>query len=708
MKLTQGARGNARRIAPGGPLLVEPARARVDQPRGQPPPHALLHRRAGGITTRRSGTCSRRPSCGSCISANPDGYQYTFDHERLWRKNLRDNDGDGEITAADGVDPNRNFDEHWGYDNEGSSPDPADETYRGPSAASEPETQAMQGLIDRIKPKFQSNFHSFGEWLLYPQGWQVGTLDADYPIYVATGGTDDAVSGGIDDDSSAIPGFNRGSRPTRSTSPTARRPTTPTSMGAPSPSRPSSARARRDRGSCSPTTSSWSRRSSSGRSTSRLGLARSAARSRRIRSRRSGSTIEPFYLDPDDIDPQNGQTSLFDFKFERLLRRSAGGAGARQAQPRGRHAAATGSTAARTRPRRPANGRAASATASATATYYHVVRGEVTGTEPGRHASRCGSRAAARAATRSPTRPSPRRQAACSCLSAEDYTGASPGAAARGPHYLSLLPGRAGGERRRVRRLRRRRPRPHRAGQPRRAQPLRRGRLVHGRRHRHARARLGRRATRRGWRCRSCTRCATTSTRAGACSTRARRPASSTRPVSARSSTTRSVTGSARADPAVQAGCLAAVGVRDSQGDPIEYFFGAAITTAGRRQRPGDRRAVRRARHRRSARAAWTVRVQRRRQRPEPRDEQLVHRDRRLPPGHGPGGQFPQFESWPAAEYLSGLSGPFDPHTGAVVHVVGSRRRGVQAADADDRRSRRAARRCRSGRATTSSSTSTT
>ena len=57
------------------------------------------------------------------ISANPDGYQYTFDTERLWRKNLRDNNGDGQITVGDGVDPNRNFDEHWGYDNEGSSPD---------------------------------------------------------------------------------------------------------------------------------------------------------------------------------------------------------------------------------------------------------------------------------------------------------------------------------------------------------------------------------------------------------------------------------------------------------------------------------------------------------------------------------------------------------------------------------------------------------
>ena len=55
------------------------------------------------------------------LVANPDGYQYTFDAERLWRKNLRDNDGDGQITVGDGVDLNRNYAEHWNYDNEGSS-----------------------------------------------------------------------------------------------------------------------------------------------------------------------------------------------------------------------------------------------------------------------------------------------------------------------------------------------------------------------------------------------------------------------------------------------------------------------------------------------------------------------------------------------------------------------------------------------------------
>ena len=54
--------------------------------------------------------------------ANPDGYDFTFEPgQRLWRKNLRDNNGDGVITPGDGVDPNRNYAYKWGYDNEGSS-----------------------------------------------------------------------------------------------------------------------------------------------------------------------------------------------------------------------------------------------------------------------------------------------------------------------------------------------------------------------------------------------------------------------------------------------------------------------------------------------------------------------------------------------------------------------------------------------------------
>ena len=77
---------------------------------------------------------------------NPDGYQYTFDAERLWRKNLRNNDGDPQTTINDGVDPNRNYPEHFKYDEEGSSKIFSSQTYRGPGPASERETQAIQFL----------------------------------------------------------------------------------------------------------------------------------------------------------------------------------------------------------------------------------------------------------------------------------------------------------------------------------------------------------------------------------------------------------------------------------------------------------------------------------------------------------------------------------------------------------------------------------
>ena len=131
------------------------------------------------------------------VVANPDGYQYTFDHTRLWRKNLHDNDGDGQITGNDGVDLNRNYDVDWGYDNEGSSTQFSADDYRGTGPASEPETQAHQALIDRLKFKFLITYHSYGPLILYPFGWQVQTPSADDPLFVAYSGIDatPAVSG---------------------------------------------------------------------------------------------------------------------------------------------------------------------------------------------------------------------------------------------------------------------------------------------------------------------------------------------------------------------------------------------------------------------------------------------------------------------------------------------------------------------------------
>ncbi len=94
---------------------------------------------------------------------NPDGYMYT-QSVRLWRKNRRNN-GDGTF----GVDLNRNWPFAWG--GEGSSGSGSSETYRGPSPASEPETQAIQAFF-LAHPEIIAHvdFHSFSQLILQPYG----------------------------------------------------------------------------------------------------------------------------------------------------------------------------------------------------------------------------------------------------------------------------------------------------------------------------------------------------------------------------------------------------------------------------------------------------------------------------------------------------------------------------------------------------------
>ncbi len=125
---------------------------------------------------------------------NPDGHEYTFTPgNRLWRKNMADNDGDGVFGEAnDGVDLNRNHATNWGLDEEGASYDPTSETYRGTEPDSEPETRAMKKLWDRVDFSFQKNDHTAAELLLWPLGFQKFTPTADNAIFEALAGTDHA------------------------------------------------------------------------------------------------------------------------------------------------------------------------------------------------------------------------------------------------------------------------------------------------------------------------------------------------------------------------------------------------------------------------------------------------------------------------------------------------------------------------------------
>lgn len=110
---------------------------------------------------------------------NPDGYVFNEtsfpDGGGLWRKNRRDN-GNGTF----GVDLNRNYGYEWAFSNTGSSPNPQSETYRGPSAFSEPESRAIKFFCEKYDFKIALNYHTYGNLLIYPWGYNDNLADSAF------------------------------------------------------------------------------------------------------------------------------------------------------------------------------------------------------------------------------------------------------------------------------------------------------------------------------------------------------------------------------------------------------------------------------------------------------------------------------------------------------------------------------------------------
>ena len=116
---------------------------------------------------------------------NPDGYVYNESSDGYWRKNKRDNNNNGYFDPDyDGVDLNRNYGYMWAYDDNGSSPYPGSETYRGPAPFSEPETEAIRELCDSVQPVIAVNYHSYSNYILFPWGYDE-ILTPDDSIYRA-------------------------------------------------------------------------------------------------------------------------------------------------------------------------------------------------------------------------------------------------------------------------------------------------------------------------------------------------------------------------------------------------------------------------------------------------------------------------------------------------------------------------------------------
>lgn len=139
--------------------------------------------------------------------ANPDGYEYTRTKDREWRKTRH------RLACAlhpsgttVGVDMNRNHAIGWDAPSDFRGLECTATTWRGPSAASEPETIAAEDVLYgrafydefdtyQLVPAATVSYHSSGDYILYPNGFkeltdaqgprcdpQTNCLNPDYPV----------------------------------------------------------------------------------------------------------------------------------------------------------------------------------------------------------------------------------------------------------------------------------------------------------------------------------------------------------------------------------------------------------------------------------------------------------------------------------------------------------------------------------------------
>jgi hypothetical protein len=108
---------------------------------------------------------------------NPDGRVRVEKGSDMWRKNARPLG-----LGANGVDINRNADDHW----DGGNGSKWADDYKGEAPFSEPETQGLRDLSLKVKFKASIDVHCYGGMLLWPPGYS-NELSADEPTFRTIG-----------------------------------------------------------------------------------------------------------------------------------------------------------------------------------------------------------------------------------------------------------------------------------------------------------------------------------------------------------------------------------------------------------------------------------------------------------------------------------------------------------------------------------------
>jgi hypothetical protein len=98
---------------------------------------------------------------------NPDGYEYSHNSYRYWRKNRKPNAG----SSCIGTDLNRNSGYMWMTG--GSSNNPCSDIFAGPGASSEAEIKGVQRALNSKLGNWDAylTFHTYGQWIFTPWGY---------------------------------------------------------------------------------------------------------------------------------------------------------------------------------------------------------------------------------------------------------------------------------------------------------------------------------------------------------------------------------------------------------------------------------------------------------------------------------------------------------------------------------------------------------
>ncbi len=118
-------------------------------------------------------------------TTNPEGLRAVFEFDNSYRKNKRDNIGDGRFRYKEGwggdtsgVDINRNFPTFWIHGDRFlvKGTNEFYDYYRGPAPASEAETRTLMRVMERIRPLYSVTIHSsrtgnVAQKVIYPWGF---------------------------------------------------------------------------------------------------------------------------------------------------------------------------------------------------------------------------------------------------------------------------------------------------------------------------------------------------------------------------------------------------------------------------------------------------------------------------------------------------------------------------------------------------------